>query len=190
MTTVQLPAPMLMTTPLTQALGRRRTSRQFSPQALDLPLLSAVLWACAGRTDSEGRRTVPSARNLRTVSAYVFDRRGVWLYDEAANTLTLRVEGDLRAETTTGQDFVQNAPVSLVFVADLNRCGDQLGELRELCLAVDAGCMVQAAQLAAAAMGLSSVARASIDADRLRERMGLDANHKVLMAVTLGFPAD
>ena len=190
MTVIQLPAPMLMSTPLTQAFGRRRTSREFSPRPLDLPLLSALLWACAGRTDMEGRRTVPSARNLRTLSAYVFDERGVWRYDEVDNTLTRLVEGDLRGDTTTGQDFVRQAPVSIVFIADLKRCGDQLGQLRDLCLAVDAGCMVQAAQLAASAMGLSSVARASLDPVHLRQCLGLDDDYIALMAVSVGFPAD
>ena len=58
-----------------------------------------------------------------------------------------------------------------------------------LCVCVDTGCMIQAAQLACAAMGLASVPRAWFDAKKLREAMGLDENFVPVMTLTVGFPA-
>lgn len=60
-TTIELPPPVEMTMPFSQVLGRRRSRREFSDQSLDLPLLSTLLWACAGQNGADGRRTAPSA---------------------------------------------------------------------------------------------------------------------------------
>ncbi len=48
------------------------------------------------------------------------DATGAYLYDAAANALQPLVAGDLRALTGT-QDFVKDAPVTLVLVADTSR---------------------------------------------------------------------
>ena len=56
-TTIELPPPVEMTMPFSQVLGRRRSRREFSDQPLDLPLLSTLLWACAGQNGADGRRT-------------------------------------------------------------------------------------------------------------------------------------
>lgn len=105
-----LPSPIEMTMPLVQALGRRRSGREFSPESLDASILSALLWACAGNNLPDGHRTVPSARDCREVEAYVVDATGAWRYDPAANTLTMSAAGDLRGATTGGQDFVKTVP--------------------------------------------------------------------------------
>ena len=112
----KLAAPIEINMPLAQALGRRRSSREFSETPLDEALLSALLWACAGNNLPDGHRTVPSALDCREVKAYVIDSQGVWRYDPTENTLTQTASGDQRAATTAGQDFVLKAPVTIVFV--------------------------------------------------------------------------
>lgn len=79
-TTIELPPPLEMTMPFSQVLGRRRSRREFSDQSLDLPLLSTLLWACAGQNGADGRRTAPSALDSREVECFVFDQKGVWSY--------------------------------------------------------------------------------------------------------------
>ena len=186
----QLPPPVEMTMPFVQVLGRRRTSREFAEQPVDAALLSAVLWACAGQTSEEGRRTVPSALDMREVEVFVFDQMGVWHYDAKTNTLDQRTSGDHRGETTTGQEFVAKAPVSLIFIANMNRIDPRVSEPVFAQLAgIDAGCMLQAAQMACTAMGLASVPRASFDADAIRKAAGLDEKYLPMMALTLGFSA-
>ena len=56
-------------------------------------------------------------------------------------------------------------------------------------MCVDAGCMVEAAQLACAAMGLVSVPRAWFDPKTLAKAMGLSETQTPIMALTVGFPA-
>lgn len=66
---LELPSPIDMSTPFAQVLGRRRSSREFSSEPLDASILSALLWACAGRNAEDGHRTVPSAMDCREVDA-------------------------------------------------------------------------------------------------------------------------
>lgn len=113
MATIELPAPIEMQMPLVQVLGRRRSRREFSEQPLDGAILSTLLWACVGRNSDDDRRTAPSAFNCREVDCFVFDDKGVWLYDPEDNALVQATQGDKRAMTTTAQDYVGMAPITL-----------------------------------------------------------------------------
>ena len=189
-TSLQLPSPVLMDMSLPRALGRRRSERTFAAQPVDPAILATVLWACAGQNDACGKRTVPTARDLRSVDAYVFDERGVFLYHPDTNTLEKLAGEDARAATTTGQPFVAVAPVSVVFIGDNVKAQPLSEPMRERCLSLDAGCMMQSALLACAAMGLSAVARASCPQQAPCRAAGLNENRYVVLgAVTLGFPA-
>lgn len=143
-TTIELPPPVEMTMPFSQVLGRRRSRREFSDQSLDLPLLSTLLWACAGQNGADGRRTAPSALDSREVECFVFDQKGVWSYCAETNALKLLAEGDHRSATTAGQDFVHSAPVTLIFAvnqAKTERISG--GRAGAICQSVDVGVMVQ-----------------------------------------------
>lgn len=141
-TTIELPPPVEMTMPFSQVLGRRRSRREFSDQSLDLPLLSTLLWACAGQNGADGRRTAPSALDSREVECFVFDQKGVWSYCAETNALKLLAEGDHRSATTAGQDFVHSAPVTLIFAVNQAKTerisGSRAGAI---CQSVDVGVM-------------------------------------------------
>ena len=170
---------------LSEAMRRRRTCRSFSGEPLDRSELACVLWACCGISDESGHRTVPTTRNLQAVSVYVLDVAGVWKYDEREHSLELVKEGDVRASSSEGQkEFVSKAPATLVFVCDLKKAE----EARATGPYVDAGCMVQNAYLAACAMGMACVARASFDPDSLASAMGLGEDKRPVLTFTMGRP--
>lgn len=186
---LQLPNPVPMVCPLTQALGKRRSQREFSKKPLDPALLSTLLWSCSGMTSESGLRTVPSAMDCREVSVFVFDKSGVHRYDETTARLLPVQEDDRRADTTLGQDFVKTAPVTLLFALDKTRCQKYPGTAAEKCWYIDVGCMVQAGQLAATALGLASVARASFDEPLVSAILSPDNRYIPAMALTIGYPA-
>lgn len=65
MKTIQLPAPKTLgTLTLEAALKARRTNRECTNAALDDAELAALLWACAGLTTEDGRRTTPSTQAM------------------------------------------------------------------------------------------------------------------------------
>lgn len=191
MQSIRLPAPIEMTMPLSQVLGRRRSRREFSTAPVDLPILSSVLWAGCGRTSADDRRTAPSALNCREVECYVFDQKGVWHYDPEANVLEAVCKGDRRADTTINQAFVAQAPVTILIATDLHKGKVLVGRRTgDICRSVDAGAVVQNMLLACAAMGLAAVPRAQINAEAVLQSVGKSAEElEPQMAVTIGFPA-
>jgi hypothetical protein len=106
--------------PLMEALAARRSSREFAPDPLPLPLLAGVLWAAFGVNRPDGGRTAPTAINAQEIDVFAALPTGAFLYDAAKNALTLVAPTDVR-RVTGYQDFVDEAPLDLVYVADHTR---------------------------------------------------------------------
>ena len=120
----------------------------------------------------------------------MFDDKGVWLYDPEDNALVQATQGDKRAMTTTAQDYVGMAPITLVLAVSNAKAEPLVGAMGQICRAVDVGAAMQNALLACAAMGLSAVPRASFDPQQVLQAMGKsEEQYAPLMAVTVGFPA-
>jgi len=111
--------------PLMEALAARRSSREFAPDALPLPVLAGLLWAAYGTNLPDGGRTAPAAINAQAIDVFAALRTGAYLYHAAKNALTLVAATDAR-RVTGYQDFVDEAPLDLVYVADHTRMRGQL----------------------------------------------------------------
>jgi SagB-type dehydrogenase family enzyme len=173
--------------PLMEALSKRRSDREFSSRELPLPLLSNLLWAAYGVNRTDGHRTAPSALNAQEIDVYVALPSGAYLYDSAANQLQLIVSSDLRS-ITGYQDFVDEAPLDLVFVADYNRMKLVPVAFRESYASVAAGAISQNVYLFAAGNGLATVIRAWIGREAIADALGLSHDHQLLLSQTVGYP--
>lgn len=174
--------------PLMDALAARRSSRAFASTGLPLPVLSTLLWAAYGVNRSDGGRTAPSAINAQEVDVYVALADGAYLYDAAQHRLTLVAGVDLR-RVTGYQDFVDEAPLDLVYVADHTRMRMVPASQREAYAYVAAGAIAQNVYLYAAANDLATVIRAWIDRDAIADALGLTHDQQVLLSQTVGYPA-
>jgi SagB-type dehydrogenase family enzyme len=175
--------------PLMEALSKRKSVREFAPTVLDMPMLSNLLWAACGVNREDGGRTAPSALNAQEIDMYVALPSGAYLYDAAAHALRLVAASDLR-RVTGYQDFVDEAPVDLVFVADHRRMALVPVTQRAAYAAVAAGAISQNVYLFAASNGLATVLRAWIDRGAIADALGLDHDREVLLSQTVGYPAD
>ncbi|MGE0462081.1 MAG: SagB/ThcOx family dehydrogenase [Vicinamibacterales bacterium] len=173
--------------PLMEALALRRSSREFAPDALPLPLLSLLLWAAFGVNRPDGGRTAPSAINAQEVDVYVALPAGAYRYDAAAHALQLVAGSDLR-RVTGYQDFVDEAPLDLVYVADYTRMRMVPSGTRESYSYAAAGAIAQNVYLFAAANGLATVIRAWIDRNAIADALGLGHDEQVLLSQTVGYP--
>lgn len=136
-----------------------------------------------------GGRTAPSALNAQEIEIYVALPSGAYLYDAAAHALQLVATGDLR-RVTGYQDFVDEAPLDIVFVADHRRMKLVPVAQRPVYAAVEAGAISQNIYLFAASNGLATVVRAWFDRGAIADALGLDHDQQVLLSQTIGFPAE
>ena len=169
---ISLPQPEVnkLSMTLGDALGQRRSERKYSDREISQQTLSTLLWAACGVSDAKtGKITAPSAVNMQDVKIYVCSKSGVCLYNAKANTL-MKVSGkDLREAIAGRQAFAKAAPISLVLVStkDSDRApNDKFG-------AMDAGYVSQNIYLACTALGLKTVARATMDFDVLKRELNL-----------------
>ncbi|MBI3533278.1 MAG: nitroreductase family protein [Burkholderiales bacterium] len=174
--------------PLMEALRQRHSAREFRPDALTQQQLSDLLWAACGlNRETLGGRTAPSAMNAQEVDLYVALPQGLYLYEPKAHALQLVVPEDVR-RVTGYQDFVDTAPLDLIFVADHSRMKIVPAAMRESYASVAAGAMAQNIYLYCASVGLSTVVRAWFDRQALTQAMGLTPDQQLLLTQTVGLP--
>ena len=174
--------------PLMQVLKERSSSRSFSKEKLPLQVISDLLWAAFGVNRPEtGKRTAPSAVNWQEIDIYVATSDGLYLYDAKAHMLKPILSEDIRAMTGR-QEFVKDAPINLVYVADYSRMGTAPKEDKDLYSATDTGFISQNVYLYCASEGLATVVRGSIDRQALAKVMKLRSDQKVILAQSVGYP--
>ena len=174
--------------PLMQVLKDRKSSREYSSEKLPLQVLSNLLWAAWGINRSEsGLRTAPSASNMQEIDIYVATADGVYLYNAQNNMLNPILGEDIRAATGK-QDFVKNAAVNLVFVADYSKMGKRSEENKRYMSGADTGFISQNVYLYCASEGLATVVRGMVDGPALEKIMKLRPDQKVVFAQTVGYP--
>jgi len=192
---IALPAPSRKGgKPLMEALDARGSAREFSERDLTNQQLSDILWAAWGiNREADGKRTAPSSHNRQEMDVYVTLKSGLYIYDAAGNTLKQVHDRDIRALTGT-QDFPATAPVNLIYVADLTKRGlkegQQVTDTDQLSSWANTGFMAQNVYLWCASEGMSCVIRAMVPRNTLAPEMGLRPLQVIILAQTVGFPAE
>ena len=144
---------------MNEVVAARRSVREFdSSREINDSTLGQLLWMSVGvnrpaatpsASGAASGRSNPTARNWQEIRAFVFGKNGVWEYRPVSHTLVLVKEGDHRSlvagTKSFSQDFVMDAPCSIVFVADMTRLPEG-GHVRSMAL-VDAGPHAKASYL-------------------------------------------
>ena len=160
--------------PLMEALSKRESTREFSPEDIDNQTLSNLLWAAWGYNRAD-KRTAPSANNKQEIDLYVVKASGAYLYDARENKLIQVSKEDVRKETGK-QDYVGTAPVNIVFVADKTR-GDS---------PVNSGFISQNIYLYCASVGLGTVVRGYFDPQEVSKVLKLKETQTPILTQTVG----
>ena len=184
---IQLPPPQKTGgMPLMEALAKRSTSRAFATNELSSQQISSLLWAAFGINRPDGKRTAPSAMNFQETDIYVLLKSGASVYSAASNQLNQVVAEDIRALGGI-QAFVKDAPVTLVFVADLAKSGGNNEGNRNFA-SIDVGYISQNVYLFCASEGLATGARALVDQKALGEKLKLRPDQLIVLAQSVGYP--
>lgn len=165
--------------PLMDAMSARRSERTFSPRELDLQTVSNILWSAYGISSPDGKRTIPTARNLQNLQVYALTAQGAFLYDATGNKLVEITDKDLRPLLAEKQAYAGIAPLTLIFVGDGGKYDG-----------MHAGSAYQNAALYCMSAGLNQVVRGLIDSEALAKELRLDNSQSVIVSLTIGRKPD
>ena len=174
--------------PLMQALNLRQSTRgNFGPDTkLSMQQISNLLWAANGVNRPDGKRTAPSAIDWRNIDIYVTTADGLFLYDADKNELKVLGREDVRSVSGL-QDFVKQAPVNLIYVADFAKAKWQgkIMDTAEPWSYAGTGAVFQNVYLWCASEGLACIVRAMVDKDLIRKTLKLRDDQHVMLSQTI-----
>ena len=176
--------------PLEQAIAIRRSRRHFLPKSLSPEQISQLAWAAQGQDTNSKYRTTPSAGATYPLELFLITGEGMFHYLPAKHALENLTDQDLRASLASaawGQEFVQAAPLTLLFAAEFTRTTGHYGKRGIRYVYMEAGHATQNVHLQAEALGLGSVAVGAFDDNSVSEVLSLPRNLDPLYMVTVGY---
>lgn len=178
---------------LEHALDQRRSCRSFLPSPLSAAEIGQLLWAAQG-INRHGTRTSPSAGARYPLVVYAVLPEGVGRYEPPGHALGRHRVGDCRGSlcrAALGQDFVRQAPLTVVICAVFERVAARYGEERGARYTfMEVGHAAQNVLLQAVALGLGGVPVGAFDDDEIRRLLDLPADHAPLYLLSIGRPGE
>jgi SagB-type dehydrogenase family enzyme len=187
--------------PVWEAIGRRRSIRDYRSSPLKPAELSQLLWASQGITrvvGDFGLRSAPSAGALYPVETYVSVQMvenigpGIYHYNVPAHRLELLNAGDFRAavaEAALDQGFLAEAAVVFAWTAVFERSKWKYKQRAYRYVYLDAGHIAQNVALAAVASGLGSCQVGALYDKEVNAILGVDGeNESILYMTAVGRP--
>ncbi len=179
------------------ALQARRSVREYRDEPLTLADISQLLWAAQGITSSDGRRTAPSAGALYPLEVCLVAGNvtglpaGAYRYQPRPHTLSRIASGNLRpklASAALRQNWIEQAPVVLVFSAVYPRTMSKYGGRGVRYADLEAGHAAQSVCLQAVALNLGAGLVGAFDDDRVKRLFGMPAEEQPLYLLPVGKP--
>jgi SagB-type dehydrogenase family enzyme len=182
--------------PLWEAIGRRRSVRDYKNIPLTRAELSQLIWAAQGVTkkiSGYDLRSAPSAGALYPVETYLFIQNvesfesGIYHYSVRGHELELLRQGDFRsalAEAALDQGFLAEAAVVFAWTAVFARSKWKYRQRSYRYVYLDAGHIAQNVALAAVALGLGSCQVAALYDDEVNTLLGVDGEEESILYLT------
>ena len=190
------------------AIGNRRSRREFSSEALSLEELSYLLWATQGIAkvdrDESGKliaqyRTVPSGGARHPFETYLFINRvkgvkpGLYRYLPVEHQLlVIKEDPALGAQVATccyGQPFTGNSAVTFVWSALPYRTEWKYGTIAEKLVAIDVGHLCQNLYISVESIRGAMCACMGYSQTRMDALLGLDGKDEfVIYLAAVGKP--
>ena len=174
---------------LEKVVATRRSRRDFLPKSLTLEQTGQLTWAAQGRDAQSRYRTVPSAGATYPLELFVVTGDGLFRYLPSKHALEKLTEQDLRAELASaawGQEFIEAAPLTLVFAAQFSRTTKHYGQRGVRYVYMEAGHAAQNVHLQAEALGLGSVAVGAFDDSSVSKALSLPNDLEPIYMVAAG----
>lgn len=197
--TIKLPEPnKIGKMSVEEAIGKRRSIRDYSDEPLTLKEISQILWAAQGITDPVRKfRSAPSAGATYPLEIYVVVKKngvrelpeGVYHYNPYTHSVEIVKKGDFSYElykACLNQEWILKAPVNIVITAVYERTTKRYGERGIRYVHMEAGHVGQNIYLQATALNLGTVAVGAFYDERVEEIVNAKPNERALYVFPLG----
>lgn len=186
-------SPVLQETDLPDAIGNRRSRRNYSDEYLKVEELAFLLWATQGQRSPGEQpphfRTVPSAGARHSFETYLFIHRvekvppGLYRYLPLSNELVLIYSVDKQskpklARAVLGQKFVADSAVVFVWTTVPYRMEWRYLQAAHRVILLDAGHVCQNLYLACEAIQAGTCAIAAYDQEAMDELIQVDGEEQ------------
>jgi SagB-type dehydrogenase family enzyme len=175
---------------LEQSIASRRSWRDFRSEPLTLEQIGQLAWAAQGQDAKSKYRTVPSAGATYPFELFIVTEQGLFHYLLDKHALEKLTDQDLRsalASAAWGQEFIEAAPLTLVFAAEFDRTTRRYGKRGNRYVYMEAGHAAQNVHLQAEALGLGSVAVGAFDDEAVRKVLSLPSHLESIYMVVVGY---
>ncbi|PIU41320.1 MAG: nitroreductase [Candidatus Omnitrophica bacterium CG07_land_8_20_14_0_80_42_15] len=188
---IELPKPKLKgEMSVEEAIAKRRSKRKFTSYELSMEEISQLLWAGQGITDSAKKlRAIPSAGALYPLEIYIVKKDGFYHYIPQGHKLELLKSEDLRGGltgATWGQNFISEAPISIVICAVRSRVTSKYGLRGGRYVDVEVGHAAENIHLEAVSLGLSSVPVGAYSDESVSRLLELPPDHEPIYIIPVG----
>ena len=185
--------PFIQKTDVKDAIGNRRSRRQYGEDHLTLKELAFLLWATQGQRKPGDLpphfRTVPSAGARHSFETYLFINKvetltpGLYRYLPLSHELVLLYSADSQTKTklsraALGQQFVSKGAVVFIWTTVPYRMEWRYLEAAHRVILLDAGHVCQNLYLACEAIQAGTCAIAAYDQEAMDELIGVDGEEQ------------
>lgn len=186
--------------PLEEALYKRKSYRSFMARPLTLEQLSQILWSAYGSSiKGSFYCTVPSAGATYPLDIFCCIgkvetiQQGVFIYIPREHSIELHLEGNKRkelAEAALWQNFIYEAPLSIIIVATFQRTTGRYGERGKRYVFMEVGHVGQNIYLMAESLGLGTVAVGAFYDEKVAQVLNLPKEMAPLYIMPIGYAHD
>lgn len=178
-----------------EALLKRRSIREYSPEAIFINELTQILWSAQGITGAGGIRTAPSAGALYPLEIYAVIAKvkeiseGVYKYHAASDALELFVQGDVRKQlawAALDQKFLEETPLILIIAAVYERTTIKYSSRGIRYVHMEAGHVAENICLQATALNLGTVIVGAFDDAGVHKVLNLPDDELPLCLIPVG----
>lgn len=175
---------------LLDAISRRGSVRDLSPDPLTDSEIAALLWSAQGVSTPSGARTVPSAGALYPLEMYVVTADEVLRYVPDTSSVEVRLDPDAKEKVA---DAVSDTPASrayalIVITGVPDRITGKYADRGIRYMWMEAGHAAQNLLLTAAALGLGAVTIGAFDDAGMADALGLSDAEIPLYLIPVGRP--
>ncbi len=178
-----------------EALLKRKSIRQYTPEPLTLAEVSQLLWAGQGINRPGGYRTAPSAGALYPLELYLISGNveqlpaGFYHYQPDIHSLEQVMLGDLRADLSQAalsQEAVEEAPAVILITAIYQRTTGKYGERGIRYVHMEVGCTAENIYLQAVSLNMGTVFIGAFHDDQIKRLLNLDDQEQPLSLLPIG----